>query len=209
MFCFSHPASIDVYKRQLPIITFCWLPPDRFPISCSWDGVLVSIISIYCRVISSSLSASTHMPFIKPVSYTHLDVYKRQVPLELGIFLNPVRICFIGPVLRKGQGHESHVPLVEILLGHALSLVQVIEALHVFNGIQDMGVCKGQLLLIPIIKPSPAGVNRISPAVIIGSELVQQSVSVYILCYLTACLLYTSISYSLAGDALIICNFSQ
>ena len=49
-----------------------------------------------------------------------------------------------------------------------------------------MGVCKGKLLLIPVIKPSPAGVNRISPAVIIGSELVQQSVSVYILCYLTA-----------------------
>ena len=88
-----------------------------------------------------------------------------------GIFLNPVRICFIGPVLRKGQGHERHVPLVEILLGYALSLVQVIEALHVFNGIQDMGVCKGQLLLIPVIKPSPAGVNRISPCLLYTSNI--------------------------------------
>ena len=105
------------------------------------------------------------------------------VPLELGVFLNPVRICLIGPVLRKGQGHESHVPLVEILLSHTLSLVKVVEALHVFDGIQDMGVCKGQLLLVPVIKSSPAGVNRVSPAVIIGPELVQQSISVYILCY--------------------------
>ena len=59
----------------------------------------------------------------------------------------------------------------------------------------------------PRHKTFPAGVNRISPAVIIGSELVQQSVSVYILCYLTADFIHIVPGPVLPGTS--ICSFAR
>ena len=103
-------THLDVYKRQ----ELCFLSFDF--VEKGFKFLQYALIKAYWReIIEFFIRKRLVAPSLVPVSYTHLDVYKRQLYVLL-LFLSSPRLKYILQVVRPNHSsaqHDLHVPYYE------------------------------------------------------------------------------------------------
>ena len=79
-----------MYKRQVDALKSA--VKSAIVKSVSWPTAEITGISDANIALATFSSLKAHKSSILPVSYTHLDVYKRQVIIELR-FLRDLKVC--------------------------------------------------------------------------------------------------------------------